>query len=120
MQTLAIPLLLQENGLLRRNDGTRSLLAFLDAMARTPQGSWKACPVFGLRDLFEGGRQRADLERMALERINRSFQDLGMTEYVATEVVRELSGNRETDTYSITLQHTGTAELITTSLAQEF
>ena len=43
-----------------------------------------------------------------------------MTDYVATEVVRELSGNRETDTYSITLEHTGTAERITTSFAQEF
>lgn len=120
MQSLAIPLRLQENGLLRREDGTRSLLAFLDAMARTPQGSWKACPVFGLRDLFEGVRQRADLARLALDRINDSFKDLGMTDYVATEVIRELSGNRETDTYSITLEHTATAERITTSFAQEF
>ncbi len=119
MQTLAIPLSLQENGLLGRVDGTRSLLAFLDAMARTPQGSWKACPAFGLRDLFEGGHQRADLARLALDRINGSFQELGMTEYVAIEVVRELSANRETDAYSITLQHTGTAELMTTALGQE-
>ena len=120
MQSLAIPLRLQENGLLRREDGTRSLLALLDVMARTPQGSWQACPNFGLRDLFEGGRQRADLARLAADRVNESLRELGMTDYVVTEVVRELSGNRELDTYSITLQHTGTAESISTLFAQEY
>ncbi len=120
MQSLAIPLRLQENGLLRREDGTRSLLALLDVMARTPQGSWQACPKFGLRDLFENGRQRADLARLAADRINNTFRELGMTEYTVTAVVRELSANRETDTYSITLQHAETAELITTSVVQGY
>ena len=120
MQTIAIPLRLQENGLLRRDDSVRSLLSFLDVMARTPQGSWSACPGFGLRDLFESGRQRADLARVAADRINETFQDLGMTDYVVTEVLREVSNNRDIDTYSITLQHTATADLITTSIAREY
>ncbi len=119
MQSLAFPLRLQESGLLRRDERSASVLSLLQMMARTPQGSWAACPQFGLRDLFEHGRQRADLQRLAAERINETLADLGVNEYVVTEVVRELSANRDVDTYSITLENKSTAEVITTSVVQE-
>ena len=119
MESLAFPLRLQESGLLRREDKTNALLALLQMMARTPQGSWQACPSFGLRDLFEHGRQRADVARLATDRINETMQELGMKEYVVTEVVREVSSNRDIDTYSITLENAATAESITTYVAQE-
>lgn len=119
MESLAFPLRLQENGLLRRDEKTNALLALLQMMARTPQGSWQACPNFGLRDLFEHGRQQADVARMAAERINQTMQDLGMNDYTVTEVVREVSNNRDTDTYSITLENAATAESLTTYVAQE-
>ena len=42
-----------------------------------------------------------------------------MEEYQAAEVVRELSANRETDTYSIRLENQSTAESLTTTVAYE-
>lgn len=119
MQSIAFPLRLQESGLLRREDRSASVLSLLKIMARTPQGSWSACPSFGLRDLFEDGRQRADVPRLVAERINSSLADLGLEEYEAAEVVRELSSNRDTDTYSIRLANHITAESLTTSVAYE-
>ena len=119
MQSLAFPMRLQENGLLLRDDKTSALLALLQMMARTPQGSWHACPGFGLRDLFEYGRQRADLARVAADRINSTLRDLGIEDFTATEVVREISANRDMETYSITLENAATAQPIRTSVVQE-
>lgn len=119
MQSLAFPMRLQENGLLSRTERSVSVLALLQMMARTPQGSWSGSPQFGLRDLFEHGRQRADLPRLATERINGALLDLGLRDYVVTEVVRELSANRDVDTYSITLENQATSEVLTTSFTQE-
>ncbi|WP_419805291.1 hypothetical protein [Terriglobus sp.] len=119
MQSIAFPLRLQESGLLRRDDRAASVLSLLQVMARTPQGSWRACPEFGLRDLFEDGRQRADLPRLVAERINGSLADLGLEEYQVTEVIREISSNRDMDAYSIRLENQGTAESLTTSVVYE-
>jgi hypothetical protein len=119
VQSIASPLRLQESGLLRREDRSASVLSLLQMMARTPQGSWRACPEFGLRDLFEDGRSRADLPRLVADRINRAFADLGLPEYQASEVVRELSLDRGTDTYSIRLENQSTAESLTTTVAYE-
>ena len=119
MQSIGFPLRLQESGLLRRDDRSASVLSLLQVMARTPQGSWRACPEFGLRDLCEDGRQRGDLPRLVAERINSSLDDLGLHEYRATEVVREISANRDSDTYSIRLENRSTAENLTTSVAYE-
>ena len=120
METVAIPLRLQENGLLQREGKNQSVLALLAIMARTPQGSWQGCPVFGLRDLFEDRGNRADLARAVAERINETFADLGMQDYVVTEVVRELSSTRETDTYTLRLEDKVTAELLTTAVSSEY
>ena len=117
MQTLAFPMRLQENGLLRREDEIASVLGLLQVMARTPAGSWAGSANFGLRDLFEGQRQRADVARIALERLNEVFKDLGITNYVVTEVVRELSSQREVDTYAITIARPDGEERYTTTVA---
>ena len=116
MQTLAFPIRLQENGLLRRQDEIASILGLLQVMARTPAGSWEGSPRFGLRDLFEVQRQRADLARVAMQRLNEVFEDLGITNYVVTEVVRELSSQRDIDTYSITIGNANSEERYTTSI----
>lgn len=119
MQSLAFPMRLQENGLLRRSPQVASVIALLQLMARTPRGSWAGCPVFGLRDLFENSRLRADTARLALERINEALVDLDLHGYVVTEVVRELSPGRDTDTYSISLEVAGTTEAVSTSVVYE-
>lgn len=119
MQSIAFPMRLQENGLLRRADGVNALIALLKIMASTPAGSWAACPNFGLRDLFENSRQRADVATLAATRINETFRDLGIDNYVVTEVVREISPGRETDTYSITLENSAKAEVFTTQVVHE-
>ncbi len=117
MQTLAFPLRLQENGLLRRQDQIASLIGLLQVMARTPAGSWAGCPAFGLSDLLEGQRQRADIPRLAMLRLNEVFADLGITDFVVTEIVREMGSQRGTDTYAITLGSPDGEERYTTTVA---
>ena len=119
MQSIALPMRLQENGLLQRGDKTDSLIALLKIMAGTPAGSWAACPMFGLRDLFENSRQRADVASLAATRINETFLSLGIESYMVTEVVREISPGRETDTYSITLENSAGSEVFTTHVVHE-
>jgi len=119
MQSIALPMRLQENGLLQRGDKADSLIALMKMMANTPAGSWAACPTFGLRDLFENSRQRADVATLAAIRINETFHSLGIENYVVTEVVREISPGRETDTYSITLENSANAEIFTTQVVHE-
>ena len=114
MQSLAFPMRLQESGLLVRDTQVSALIDLLQVMARTPAGSWAACPEFGLRDLFENQRLRADVARIAMERTNRVLEDLGLGEFTITEVVRELSANRDTDTYSITIVRAARDERFTT------
>ena len=118
MSSLVFPMRLLENGLLERGEPEASLVALLLMMARTPQGSWSACPVFGLRDLFEN-RLRADTARLVQQRINETLEILGITEYLVTEVVREISAQREKDTYSITLQRSGSNQTFNTTLLPE-
>ena len=120
MQSLAFPMRLQENGLLARSDKAASLIALLQLMARTPAGSWQACESFGLRDLFENSRQRPDAARLAMERINRAFEDLGIDDYSVSEVVHEVSAGQDVDTYSITLENQVNAESFTTHVVKEF
>jgi hypothetical protein len=110
---------LQENGLLQRAPQSASVVALLQLMARTPRGSWAGCPVFGLRDLFENSRMRADTARLAMERINEALVDLDLRGYTVTEVVRELSPSRETDTYSIVIEVAGTSEAFSTNVMYE-
>ena len=119
MRSIAFPLRLEENGLLRREEAPGSLLSLLQVMARTPAGSWAACPSFGLRDLFEDGRQRIDVGRLAAERVNQVFEELGIEGYRVSEVVREVSTNRDVDTYSITIVRPGYEESYTTTFAHE-
>ena len=116
METLAFPIRLQENGLLRRQDEMASILGLLQVMARTPAGTWAGAPRFGLRDLFEVQRNRADLARITMQRINDSFLDLGIISFSVTEVVRELSSHREIDTYSITISKVDSEERFTTTV----
>ena len=110
---------LQENGLLRRQEPLAALVSLLQVMARTPAGSWPGCASFGLRDLFENTRQRADIARLAMQRINETFADLGLTGYTVSEIVRELSPGRDTDTYAITIEQAGGREGVTTLVSHE-
>lgn len=112
--SLAFPLRLRENGLLQRQNTADAVISMLQVMARTPAGSWAGCPSFGLRDLFENGRQRADVARLAMERINETFRELGMETFSVSEVIRELSPGRDTDTYSITVEQAGGRDGFTT------
>lgn len=119
MQSLAFPMRLRPNGLLQRQDAMAAVIALLQMMARTPAGSWAACPAFGLRDLFEGSRQRTDVGRLAMARINDVFADLGLHHYEVSDVSRELSPQRDTDTYAITINNTAAAESVVTVVAYE-
>lgn len=116
MPYLAFPLRLREGGALHRTDEPSALLSFLQAMALTPGGSWAACPSFGFRDLLEAGRQRADSPRLAAERANRAFDDLGIEGYRVEEIVKENTQRADFDVYAVTLIATGSAETYSTQI----
>jgi hypothetical protein len=119
MPFLSFPLRLRESGTLQRSEESSALLSFLQVMAVTPGGSWAACPNFGLRDLLESSRQRADSPRLAMERANRAFEDLGITGYRVQEIVRENSQRADFDVYSVTLIATRSAETYSTRITTE-
>jgi hypothetical protein len=119
MPFLSFPLRLREGGMLHRTEESSALLSFLHVMAITPGGSWAACPNFGFRDLLESGRQRADSPRLAMERANRAFQDLGITSYQVQEIVRENTQRSDFDVYSVTLVATHSSETYSTHISSE-
>ena len=110
---------LQENGLLRRQDSAAAVVSLLQVMARTPAGSWSGCSALGLRHLFETSRQRADVARLDMLSINEDFTDLGITDFVGSEGIRELSPGRDTDTYAITIEQGEGREGFTTLVSHE-
>lgn len=109
----------EDGGLLRRSEKVAAILSLLQFMAVTPGGSWKACPSFGFRDLLETGRQRADNQRFALERANQALQELGFTDFVVEDLVREVSDQPHLDTYTVTIVSTSTAESYKTTVQSE-
>ena len=119
VQTLAFPMRLENSGLLRRQDRVQAVLDLLQVMARTPAGSWAGCPSFGLRDLFDSGRLRSDVNSIAMKRINDAFADLHILDFTVIDIVRELSAQRETDTYSIVLAAAGQSQTLTATISQQ-
>lgn len=116
MPFLSFPLRLREGGTLQRTEEPAAILSFLYAMALTPGGSWTACPDFGIRDLLEAGRQRADSPRLAMERANRAFEDLGITGYRVQEIVKENTQRADFDVYSVTLIAAHSADVYSTQI----
>lgn len=116
---LAFPLRVENGGLLKRSEKVSAILSLIQFMAVTPGGSWKACPSFGIRDLLENGRQRADTQRLAQERANKALQELGFTDFVVEDLVREISEQRNLDVYTVTIVSTSTAESFKTSFQSE-
>src|SRR5579863_6210082 len=119
MSFVSFPLRLREGGTLHRTEGPASLITLLYAMALTPGGSWAACPNFGIRDLLESGRQRADSPRLAMERVNQALEDLGLAGYRVKEIVRENPQRADFDVYSITLTASHGSETYSTSVSTE-
>lgn len=119
MQFLSFPLRLREGGALERSDESSAVLSFLHTMALTPGGSWMACPAFGFRDLLESGRLRADAPRLAVERANRAFDDLGITHFRVEEIARENAQRSDFDVYSITVIAIRDSETFSTQVSLE-
>lgn len=116
---LSFPLRLRDGGYLQRSEEPAAILALLQLMAATAGGTWAACPVFGLRDLLEAGRQRADAPRLATERANQALADLDIQGFRVAEIVREATQRLDLDVYTVTLASTRDAGLLTTTFTTE-
>lgn len=114
---LSFPIRLDDGGFLRRTDRSAAILSLMQWLARTPGGSWSACRSFGIRDLLENGRRRADVPELARERANAALQELGFSDFRVEEIVREVSERRDYDVYSITLS--SNTERYTTKVQSE-
>jgi hypothetical protein len=105
MSLIAFPLRFH-SGFLRRTGEAESIAALLRLMAGTPGGSWRGSPNFGVRDMFERSRTQPDVPKIVTERINRALIDLGITSYRVENIVKELSSNRDVDSYAVTIAST--------------
>lgn len=105
MANLAFPLKL-ERSFLARCDKRESVIQILRLMAQTPHGSWKGCPSFGLRNLFEDARRTAEAPRKAIDAINESLADLGVEGWRVAAIEADNSPDQETRSYSVVVEST--------------
>jgi hypothetical protein len=71
---------LDRDGFLLRCSERQALEQLLaDIMARSPHGKWVGSSHFGLRDFLEDARSRPERLQVAVQELNQTFEDLGMT-----------------------------------------
>jgi hypothetical protein len=99
---VAFPLRLQD-GFLRRTGPTEAVLSLLQIMAATAYGSWKGSASFGVREFFEQARRHPELPEMAVQVINDTLKELGITDVQVESIVKDPAAEADTDSYSITL-----------------
>lgn len=92
---VAFPLRL-DRGLLRRTDQQDAVLALVEIMARTPDGSWPGDPLFGFNSYFRSfmdrkltAEARKRLSAQVLQTINQTLKSLGVSEYEVISVEPE-------------------------------
>jgi hypothetical protein len=102
MAFIAAPIRLQ-GGLLKRCDEFEAIRALVQAMARTPSGSWKVSPHFGVRDFLVDSRRRPRPMQTLVAELNLTLQDLSITRYRVEAATREVPGQRDVDSYVLTL-----------------
>lgn len=105
MSFISFPLRFQ-NGFLRRTGEAEAILGFLRLMATTPGHSWQGSECFGVRDIFEKARTQPDAQKDAMERMNRALSDLGITGYRVDNITKEVSSNRDVDSYVVSIVST--------------
>jgi hypothetical protein len=119
MPFLAFPLRLREDGVMRRCEEASAMLRFLQIMAVTPNGSWRACPSFGMRDLLEEASRRSELCRVAVECANQAFSELDIAGYFVEEIVREGGSDSGTAVFAITIRDSRNSLAYAASVSME-
>lgn len=114
MAFIAFPLRVQ-GGSLKRCDEPEAIVALIHAMARSPHGSWKVCPHFGLKDWFADNSRRVSLRNVLVE-INLTLQDLGITHYRADTLTRDPSQQSGLDSFELALVPVEGGQYVTFSL----
>ena len=102
MSFIEFPLRL-DGAYLRRVAEPQAILQLIEAMARTPDGSWAGATSFGVRDFFEGMRMRPEGLKEAVRAINTALADLGIDRYRLESIEKEPGRNPDVDTYSFNL-----------------
>ncbi|HLW86640.1 MAG TPA: hypothetical protein VKR60_15590 [Candidatus Sulfotelmatobacter sp.] len=72
-------------------------------MAHTPHGSWLGCTRFGLRDLLEQSTMRSETVQMAMDEINRSLDELGVTNFQVESIKNESPAGADVAQWVVTL-----------------
>lgn len=101
MGFVAFPLRLA-GALMQRCQEPGAVLSLIEAMARTPHGSWRGNLSFGLRDYFAEARRRPELPQEAVHELNEVLADLGITSVKVVSIQLETS-DRDEDCYSVVL-----------------
>jgi hypothetical protein len=101
MSYIAFPLRLRGQ-LLARCDFAEALVALLGIMARTPRGSWRGLPAFGLRELLAESPKRRELLRQAVLEANAALAELGV-EGIAVESIELDSVEGGESSYTVAL-----------------
>lgn len=79
MKTLALPLRVDRNGLLERDDPVTALLSVIRAMASSPRSTWAHAPWFGLQEVFESANTEREDQHDIQDALNRGLAGLGVT-----------------------------------------
>ncbi len=82
------------------------MLALLRVMANTPYGSWPGNGHFGLRELLEQSVSRPEKIQVAIEEINRTLVDLGVTNFLVEDIISESSAGEGTGRWTVNLVST--------------
>lgn len=105
-ETLALPLLVQSDGWLRREDRADATARLIGVMASTHQGFWKHAPWFGLLELFEEAKSDvSELPRIA-DAINLALREL-WAEGITVISVRNAPGEYGERCFEISISEDG-------------
>lgn len=110
-ETLALPLLVQPDGRLRREDRADATAKLIGVMASTHRGFWKHAPWFGLLELFEESKTDvSELPRIA-DAINVALRELG-SDGIVVASVRNVRGTHGERNFEITISEDGATPVV--------
>jgi hypothetical protein len=105
-ESLALPLLIQPDGLLRRQDRADAVAKLIGVMSSTQRSFWPHAPWFGMLELFlEAKTDVSELPRIT-EAINVALRELG-AEGVTVLSVRNAPGQYGDRRFEISISEDG-------------
>jgi hypothetical protein len=108
--SLALPLVVEASGQLRRESQADAIVRLIGVMANTHSGFWPHAPWFGLLELFEESKTQVDELPRIGDAINSALQQLGVPGL--TVAVHNAAGEYGARAFRITVREDGRPPVI--------